>query len=144
MTNPFGLTIDDLKENFELFDDWEDRYHYLLDLAKKLPPLTDAERSEANKVTGCMSQVWLVADVIDGPPPTLVFRADSDAQIVKGLIAVLLILFSGKTPGEILAIDAEQAFRDLDLESHISPNRRNGFVSMIDKIKGLATASAGA
>lgn len=132
------MDIDELKENFSLFDEWEDRYRYLIDLGRALPPLDEARRTDVYKVEGCMSQVWLVPEAEGG---RLSFRADSDSAIVKGLIAVLLVLFSGRTPQEILAIDVDGVFRDLGLEAHISPNRRNGFFSMVDTIRRTAQAA---
>ncbi len=125
----------ELAENFALFDDWEDRYRYLIDLGRKLPDFPDALKTEANKVRGCMSQVWLVPGHPPGDPSRFAFAADSDAHIVKGLIAVLGILFSGKAPEEIVRTDAEAAFRALGLDQHLSPSRRNGLVSMMEKIK---------
>jgi cysteine desulfuration protein SufE len=139
------MSFDELKENFALFDDWEDRYRYLIDLGRKLPPFPGALKTEANKVRGCMSQVWMVpghpangggAGVID--QGRFAFAADSDAHIVKGLIAVLGILFSGKTPGEISAINTDAEFQALGLDQHLSPSRRNGLVSMVEKIKTYA------
>jgi cysteine desulfuration protein SufE len=135
------MDIDELKENFSLFDEWEDRYRYLIDLGRDLPPLDDAYRTDAYKVEGCMSQVWLVPGSEDG---RLTFRADSDSAIVKGLIAVLLALYSGRRPAEILATDVEAIFREIGLETHISPNRRNGFFSMVDTIRRTAAAAAAA
>jgi cysteine desulfuration protein SufE len=133
------MDIDELKENFSLFDEWEDRYRYLIDLGRDLPPLDDAYRTDAYKVEGCMSQVWLVPGSEDG---RLTFRADSDSAIVKGLIAVLLALYSGRKPAEILATDIEGIFREIGLETHISPNRRNGFFAMVDTIRRTAAAAA--
>jgi cysteine desulfuration protein SufE len=133
------MDIDELKENFSLFDEWEDRYRYLIDLGRDLPPLDDAYRTDAYKVEGCMSQVWLVPGSENG---RLTFRADSDSAIVKGLIAVLLALYSGRRPAEILATDVEAIFREIGLETHISPNRRNGFFSMVDTIRRTAAAAA--
>src|SRR5881628_1209779 len=105
----------DLSEEFEVLDDWEERYRYVIDLGKDLAPLTEAERSDANKVRGCASQVWLVTEPqADG---TLRFRGDSDAHIVRGLIAILLRLFSGRRPAEILAFNAEAAFDELGLSA---------------------------
>lgn len=133
------MDIDELKENFSLFDEWEERYRYLIDLGRELPPLDDACKTDAYKVEGCMSQVWLVPGSEDG---RLTFRADSDSAIVKGLIAVLLVLYSGRTPAEILSTDVQGIFRDIGLETHISPNRRNGFFSMVDTIRRTAAAAA--
>ena len=139
------MSFAELKENFGLFDDWEDRYRYLIDLGRKLPPFPDAEKTEANKVRGCMSQVWMVPGhpAHDGRPDLgrFAFAADSDAPIVKGLIAVLGILYSGKTPAEIAATDAEAAFGALGLDQHLSPSRRNGLVSMVEKIRTYARAA---
>lgn len=139
-----SLSIDDLAENFSLFDDWEDRYRYIIDLGRKMPPLPDADKVQANKVEGCMSQVWLTHAVeAEGPEPRLMFFADSDAHIVKGLLAVLLILFSGKTAQDILAIDADAELARLELDQHISPNRRNGVTSVVRTIRALAAQSIG-
>lgn len=132
-------SIDDLVEDFELFEDWEERYRYIVDLGKKLPPMPEDEKIEDNKVRGCMSQVWMTSQVDDSTEPsTLSFRADSDALIVKGLIAILLELYSGRTPQEITELDATEALTRLGLESHLSPNRRNGFVAMVGRIKAEA------
>ena len=134
------MTFAELKDNFALFDDWEDRYRYIIDLGRKLPPFPIEFQTEANKVRGCMSQVWLVPghDVSDGR--RFAFAADSDAHIVKGLVAVLGILFSGQTPDTIASIDPEVAFGDLGLDQHLSPSRRNGLVAMVQKIKEYAKA----
>ena len=132
------MTFAELAENFALFDDWDDRYRYLIDLGRKLPPLPEQLKTEANKVRGCMSQVWMVPGHPAGDPGTFAFAADSDAHIVKGLIAVLGILYSGQTPQAISGIDTDAAFRTLGLDQHISPSRRNGLVSMVEKIKAYA------
>ena len=132
------MTIDELIENFAFLGEWEDRYRYLIDLGRKLPDFPESEKNSHNKVEGCMSQVWMIGDLNDENPPALHLRADSDAAIVRGLIAVLLTIFSDKTPGQILATDIEAIFRELDLEGHISPNRRNGFYSMVQRIKTFA------
>ncbi len=132
------LSFEELTENFALFDDWEDRYRYLIDLGRKLPPFPDALKTDAHKVRGCMSQVWMVPGHPEGAPTRFAFAADSDAHIVKGLIAVLGTLYSGKTPAEIAAIDTDAAFRGLGLDQHLSPSRRNGLVSMVEKIKTYA------
>ena len=129
------MTFAVLAENFALFDDWEDRYRYLIDLGRKLPAFPDEFKTEANKVRGCMSQVWMVPGHPPGDNGRFAFAADSDAHIVKGLIAVLGTLFSNKTPAEIAATDIEAAFNQLGLDQHLSPTRRNGFVAMVDRIK---------
>lgn len=127
-----------LYDTFDLLDDWEERYRYIIDLGRKLPPLDEAAHSDANKVRGCMSQVWLTARLEAGTPPRLHFRGDSDAHIVKGLIAVLMALVDGHTPREILDTDISGVFERLGLESNISVNRRNGFYAMVERIRSLA------
>ncbi len=138
------MDTDELIETFELLGDWEERYRYLIELGRKLPPLPDAEHNDANKVRGCMSQVWLSPRLDAGPPATLSFLGDSDAHIVKGLIALLFALLSGKTPQQILATDVSGVFERLGLESHISMNRRNGFYAMVERIRLLAQQHAAA
>ncbi|MCW5716975.1 MAG: SufE family protein [Bauldia sp.] len=132
------MKIEQLYDDFALLDDWEDRYRYLIELGRDLEPLPDAERTAANKVSGCASQVWLWTRVEDGAEPRLRLVGDSDAHIVKGLVAVVLALFDGKTASEIAAIDAEAAFRRLDLAAHLSPQRSNGLRSMVTRIKADA------
>jgi cysteine desulfuration protein SufE len=133
-------SIDDelaeLSAEFEVLGDWEERYRYVIDLGRNLAPLTDAERSEANKVRGCASQVWLVTErQADG---TLKFRGDSDAHIVRGLIAIVLRLFSGRKPSVILAFDAPAAFETLGLKGALSQQRSNGLASMVGRIRADA------
>ncbi len=133
--------LNDLAETFEVLGDWEERYRFLIDLGRDLAPLPEAERTEAHKVRGCASQVWLVPErEADG---RLSFRADSDAHIVKGLIAVLLQLYSGRTPREILDFDAHGAMARLGLPEALSSQRANGLNAMIEKIRAAATAAAG-
>jgi cysteine desulfuration protein SufE len=123
----------ELSAEFEVLGDWEERYRYVIDLGRDLAPLSDAERSDANKVRGCASQVWLVREPqTDG---TLVFRGDSDAHIVRGLIAILLRLYSGRRPEEILAFDAPAAFETLGLRGALSQQRSNGLASMVGRIR---------
>ncbi len=133
-----ALTLDELIENFDLLDDWEARYDYIIELGRSLPPLPEAARSEANKVRGCQSQVWLDASI--APGPRLVFVADSDSQIVKGLAAILVQVHSGLTPAEILALPVEQAFASLDLKRFLSANRGSGLAQMVARIRALAQA----
>lgn len=138
-----ALTIDELAENFELLGDWEERYAYIIDLGRKLPPLPEALKTAQTKVDGCISQVWLVPSINrDVTPPKLSFQADSDAQIVKGLVAILIELCSDRTAEEIAAVDIDEAFRRCQLEEHLSPNRRNGFFAMVGKIKAYAAAAS--
>jgi len=134
---PFDL--DTILEAFELLDEWNERYRYLIELGKDLPALTEAEHAAENKVDGCMSQVWMVADRTNDDPPRFVLRADSDAFIVKGLIAVVIAMFSHKTGDEIAAIDPKDTFEALGLAGHLSMGRRNGLESMINRVKALAS-----
>jgi len=134
---PLNETIEaelaELAAEFEVLGDWEERYRYVIDLGRDLAPLRDAERSDANKVRGCASQVWLVTEPrADG---TLAFRGDSDAHIVRGLIAILLRLYSGRRPAEILAFDAPAAFDSLGLKGALSQQRSNGVASMVARIR---------
>lgn len=134
-------SIDDLVDDFDLFEDWEERYRYIVDMGKKLPPMPDSEKTPETKVNGCMSQVWMTCQVDESTDPvTLSYHADSDAFIVKGLIAILLDLYSGLTPQQTLDLDAASALTRLGLESHLSPNRRNGFVAMVGRIRAEAQA----
>lgn len=136
------LTIDELYEEFEDLGDWDERCDYLIDLGFHLPQLPDDAKNEANKVHGCQSNVWLVAEMRSTTPPTLEFIANSDAIIVNGLIAVLVALFGGQTPEQILKIDAQEVFARLGLERHLSPQRRNGLYSMVDRVRQLAVEAA--
>ncbi|MGB5950719.1 MAG: SufE family protein [Parvibaculum sp.] len=141
------MTIESLIEDFSFLGDWEERYRYVIELGRELEPLSEEEHSAANKVPGCVSQVWLVTETKHGDKePRLVFRGDSDAHIVRGLIAILLQIFSGKTPREILDVDARQILQKLGLNEHLSPQRSNGLYSMVGRIQDdaralLATAS---
>lgn len=127
-----------LYDTFEMLGDWEERYRYLIDLGRKLPAMPDADHSDANKVRGCMSQVWMTARTEPGDPPRLRFAGDSDAHIVKGLIALLFLLVDGRSAREILDTDIGEVFERLGLESHITMNRRNGFYAMVERIRALA------
>ena len=134
-------TLEELAAEFDLMGDWEDRYRYVIDLGRELAPLTDAERSESNKVRGCASQVWLVTEA--GPGGTLAFRGDSDAHIVRGLIAIVISLYSGRGPDEILGFDFQAAFERLGLKGALSTQRSNGLFSMIERIRRDAAAAKG-
>lgn len=130
--------LTELADEFDLLGDWEERYRYVIELGRELAPLVDAERSDANRVRGCASQVWLVTEPqSDG---TLVFRGDSDAHIVRGLIAVLLRLYSGQPLTDILAFDIQGAFAKLGLAGHLSAQRSNGLASMATRIRRDAEA----
>jgi len=127
-------TLQDLIEGFSLFADWEDRYRYLIDLGRRVPVMDNALKTDENLVRGCTSRVWLVAGWDEDK---LTFQADSDAQIVRGLIHILDLAYQGKTPVEIATLDIDKAFQDLGLDRHLSPNRRNGFFAMVERIRGL-------
>lgn len=132
----------ELADEFDLLGDWEERYRYVIDLGRELKPLSDPERSEPNKVRGCASQVWLVTEPqADG---SLRFRGDSDAHIVRGLIAILLRLFSGRAPEEILAFDAKAGLERLGLAGALSAQRSNGLASMVARIRRDAEMAAAA
>jgi cysteine desulfuration protein SufE len=141
-------TIDEIRDNFALLDEWDDRYRYVIELGRTLDPMPEAEHSAANKVTGCASQVWLSKQIDrgSGNEPRLTYLGDSDAHIVRGLIAILLTLVSGRTPQEILAIDAPAVFDEFGFREHLTPQRSNGLRSMVERIrsdarKALAAAS---
>lgn len=127
-------TLNDLKDNFALFDDWEERYRYLIDLGRQLPGLPEERKTDDALVKGCTSRVWLYATK-QGDRYHL--QADSDAHIVKGLIAILLSAFQDKTVAEIAETDIKTTFSEIGLDQHLSPNRRNGFFAMVERVKSL-------
>ena len=138
-------TIETIRADFALLDDWEDRYRYLIELGRRLPPFPEPLRTEANRVRGCVSQVWLASAVKrDGAAstPVLHFQGDSDAHIVRGLVAVLFALVQGKPPEAILRTDAKAAFAELGLGEHLTPQRSNGFFSMVERIRNDALAAS--
>jgi len=139
-------SIDEIIENFDLLEEWDDRYRYLIELGRTLPPLPEAARSDANKVQGCASQVWLSTTVKPNGStgPVLAFDGDSDAHIVRGLIAILFALYSGKGAKDILSTDAVALFEKLGLREHLTPQRSNGFRSMVDRIHRDASAAMAA
>ena len=138
----FGIDVsaDDIIDTLGFFDSWEDRYKYIIDLGKELPPLADEHRTEANLVRGCQSQVWLTSEVRDN---ALYFSADSDAFIVKGLLGVVLAAYNGKSAAAILAFDIEAYFSELNLLQHLSSTRGNGLRAMVKRIQDTATALSG-
>jgi cysteine desulfuration protein SufE len=138
------MTIEEIVANFELLDDWEDRYRYLIELGRTLEPLSKDAYCDANKVRGCASQVWLVTQLAHGDSgqPVLVFHGDSDAHIVKGLVALVLALYSRKSAESILSTDAMPLFTDLGLAQHLTPQRANGLRAMVERIKSEARAAA--
>ena len=142
------MTIDEIRDNFELLEEWDDRYRYVIELGRTLEPMPEAEHSAGNKVNGCASQVWLSKQIdrSGNAEPRLKYLGDSDAHIVRGLIAILLTLYSGRTPQEIVELDPEAVFRRIGLREHLTPQRSNGLRSMVERIRAdareaLATAS---
>lgn len=137
------MSTESLIEDFAFLDDWEDRYRYVIELGRELEPLSEDEHAPENKVQGCASQVWIVSETRREAGKThIVFRGDSDAHIVRGLIAILLRIYSGHTPEEILAIDAKDIFMKLGLNEHLSPQRSNGLYSMVGRIQADARAQS--
>jgi cysteine desulfuration protein SufE len=142
------MQIDEIRDNFALLDDWDDRYRYVIELGRMLAPMPEAEHSAANKVQGCASQVWLSKQIdrSGSSEPVLKYLGDSDAHIVRGLIAILLTLYSGQTPREILATDAIALLDEFGFREHLTPQRSNGLRAMVERIRSdareaLATAS---
>jgi cysteine desulfuration protein SufE len=138
--------IDDIVENFALLEEWDDRYRYVIELGRALPPMAEADRTEANKVQGCASQVWLKTHVIPHGPggPVMTFEGDSDAHIVRGLVAILLALYSGKSARDILATDALALFDRIGLRENLTPQRSNGLRSMVERVRAEASAALAA
>ena len=141
---PTRETLDQIRADFAFLDDWEDRYRYVIELGRTLEPLPEAAHNEANKVRGCASQVWLATKVEGNPGPAarLTFLGDSDAHIVRGLIAILLTVHSGQTAAEILATDAQAIFGTLGLNEHLTPQRSNGLASMMSRMRADAARAA--
>jgi cysteine desulfuration protein SufE len=137
------MTLDEIVDNFSLLEEWDDRYRYVIELGRELSQLPERSRTEANKVQGCASQVWLATDVRPNGAsgPVLNFTGDSDAHIVRGLIAILFAMYSGKHAREILAGDAIALFEQLGLREHLTPQRSNGFRSMVERIRSDARAA---
>ena len=138
--------IEEIIDNFSTLDDWDDRYRYLIELGRELSPLAETAYSNANKVQGCASQVWLDTSVRPNGAggPVLIFAGDSDAHIVRGLIAILFAIFSGKNAKDILSIDALELFQKMGLREHLTPQRSNGFRSMVERIRADAHAALSA
>lgn len=129
------MDIEELIENFSFFDNWEEKYQYVIDLGHKLEPLDESFKTEEWKVKGCQSQVWLVPQFADG---RIHFKGDSDAILVRGIIAIVLMIYNDKTPEEIKSIDVTKIFAKLGLEENLTPSRRNGMLSMVSKIREYA------
>ncbi len=130
-------SIDEIRESFAFFDDWEDRYKFIIDLGRGNPPMADALKIDANIVRGCQSQVWIDHRLTDG---RLCFTIDSDALIVRGLIAIVLAAFDGRSPSAILAYDIDALFKELDLLRHLSPTRGNGLAALVRRIRDIAAS----
>lgn len=142
LTRSHSTDFENIRDDFELLDDWEDRYRYVIELGRKLEPLPDDKRNAANKVQGCVSQVWLSTTVEpNGGTPRLFFIGDSDAHIVRGLVAILFAIYSGKTTDEILSVDARQTLGALHLNEHLTPQRSNGLMAMVQRIRRDAKAA---
>jgi cysteine desulfuration protein SufE len=139
MSTPAAYT--EIAETLSFLDDWEERYGFIIELGKHLAPLAESERSEANKVRGCASQVWLVSETAPGPEgPVITLRGQSDALIVQGLVAVLIALYSGRPAAEIAETDAMAAFEDIGLREHLTSQRANGLASMVARVRAEARA----
>jgi cysteine desulfuration protein SufE len=134
-------SIQTIRDDFAFLDEWEDRYRYVIELGEALPPFPDEARIDTFKVPGCVSQVWLTTDIGAGDDPIVTFQGDSDAHIVRGLVAIMLALFSGRRASEIVDIDAEATLRELGLDEHLTPQRANGLRSMVKRIKRDADAA---
>ena len=139
-----AMSLAEIRSNFDLLDDWEDRYRYVIELGRALPPLAETFKTDAYKVRGCASQVWLVSRSTPAGPGTaahLAFEGDSDAFIVRGLIAILLSAIEGKTADDLAKLDLQQVFDELGLKDHLTPQRSNGLASMIQRVKADARAA---
>ncbi len=135
-------SLERIAETFEFFEDWEDRYLCLTELGQRLPAMPEACKVPENQVQGCVSNVWIVADRDDSPTPRVSFRADSDTPVIRGILAILLAMYSGKTADEIDGIDADGMFAQLGIYDHLSPNRHVGVYAMIEKMRAIAKTTA--
>jgi cysteine desulfuration protein SufE len=131
-------TIDDIFADFDFLDDWEDRYRYVIDLGRDLKPYPEEARDAAHKVRGCVSQVWLKSTLNDDTDPVIEFVGDSDAHIVRGLVAIMMVLYSGKRASDIMAINPEAVLKKLGLDENLTPQRSNGLRAMIGRIRNEA------
>jgi len=137
-------TLQDIIDDFAFLEDWEDRYRYVIELGKALPDLPEDQRTAQNKVQGCASQVWLVSRSEGGTDPVMVFEGDSDAHIVRGLVAIVLAIYSGRRASEIAATDAIDTFNEIGLVEHLSSQRANGLRSMVKRIREEAATTVAA
>jgi cysteine desulfuration protein SufE len=134
-------SIQTIRDDFEFLDEWDDKYRYVIELGNSLPPFPETSRDDAHKVKGCVSQVWLDTRIGDGPDPVINFAGDSDAHIVRGLVAIMIALYSGRRASEIAGLDAEDTLRGLGLDEHLSPQRANGLRAMIRRMRLEAAAA---
>jgi len=132
------MTVTELFDEFDALEDWEERCEFLIDLGFDLPEMPPETKTEENRVHGCQSNVWLIAEANESIPPEITYIADSDAMIVKGLIAILLAVYSGRTSQEVLDADIKTIFSRLGLDRHLSPSRRNGLNGMVERIRSIA------
>lgn len=135
------MTIERLMDAFELLTDWQERYDYISELGAKLPPMPEAEKTDQTRVHGCISKVWITGRA-SGDPLVMEYRADGEGPIIRGLVALLVMLFQGRTREEVLDLDAEGVIEKLGLDENLSPNRHIGMYAMVEKIKGIARAAA--
>ncbi|WP_028033331.1 SufE family protein [Chelativorans sp. J32] len=137
-------SIETIRDDFAFLDDWEERYRYIIELGNDLPEYPEWARDERHRVRGCVSQVWLLTQIGDGSDPAITFKGDSDAHIVRGLVAIMLALFSGRRASEIVAIEAEDTMRELGLDEHLTPQRANGLRAMVRRMKDEAAGAMSA
>ena len=135
-----STSLETIQSDFAFLDDWEDRYRYIIELGRDMPPLAESDKNATNKVDGCASQVWLVSETIKSAAITMNFHGDSDAHIVRGLVAIITSAFSGKTPQEINQLNADDLLKSLGLDAHLSQQRSNGLRAMVRRIKAEAAA----
>ena len=135
-----STSLETIQSDFAFLDDWEDRYRYIIELGREMPPLAESDKNTANKVDGCASQVWLVSETTKTAAITMNFHGDSDAHIVRGLVAIITSAFSGKTPKEIDRLNADDLLKSLGLDAHLSQQRSNGLRAMVRRIKAEAAA----
>lgn len=135
-------SLERIAETFEFFEDWEDRYHYLTEIGQRLPALPQGCKVPENQVHGCVSNVWIVANRDDSPTPLVTFQADSDTPVIKGILAILLAIYSGKSTDDIDGIDAGEIFAQLGIYDHLSPNRHAGVYAMMEKMRAIAKTTA--
>ncbi len=132
-----STSLEDVRDTFEMLDEWSDRYGFLIELGKELPPYPETHRDKAHKVKGCLSQVWVTAKERGGK---MYFLADSDAHIVRGLVALVRLLFDGKSPSEVATTDAQPLLQELGLDQHLTPGRSNGLLAMVKRMQQLGAA----